>query len=130
MALVHLVIALALVEFLLFGLAVARARKTYNVPAPATHGDATFERYLRVQANTLEQLIVFVPSILLFAYYVNAVVAAALGGLFIIGRALYFRGYVKSAQGRHSGFGLSFAPNLVLLVGGLIGAVRVLILRS
>jgi glutathione S-transferase len=130
MALVHLVIALALVEFLLFGAAVARARKTHNVPAPATHGDATFERYFRVQANTLEQLIVFVPSILLFAYYVNAVVAAALGGLFIIGRALYFRGYVKSAQERHRGFGLSFAPNLVLLVGGLIGAARVLILRS
>ena len=42
---VNLVIALALVEFLLFGIAVARARTRYHVPAPATTGNADFERY-------------------------------------------------------------------------------------
>src|SRR5436305_9823904 len=58
MPFVHLVIALALVEFFLFGVAVARARARYNIPAPATTGNEVFERYFRVQMNTLEQLVI------------------------------------------------------------------------
>jgi uncharacterized membrane protein YecN with MAPEG domain len=124
MALVHFVLGLALLEYLAFGYAVARARGTYKVAAPATSGHEVFERYFRVQMNTLEQLVVFGPSIMLFAWYVNAYVAAALGLLFVIGRALYFRGYVRAAEGRHTGFLLSAIPNVTLLVGGLLGAAR------
>ncbi|HVH83674.1 MAG TPA: MAPEG family protein [Steroidobacteraceae bacterium] len=119
---VHIVLALALVEFFFFCLAVARARDTYQVPAPATTGHAVFERYFRAQMNTLEQLIIFVPSIILFGAYVSAWLAAALGVVFIIGRAVYFRGYVRAAEGRHRGFMLSVIPNLTLLGGGLLGA--------
>jgi glutathione S-transferase len=124
MALVHFVLALALLEYFAFGWAVGRARATYKVAAPATSGHEVFERYFRVQMNTLEQLVVFGPSIMLFAWYVNAYIAAALGLLFVIGRALYFRGYVRSAQGRHTGFLLSAIPNVTLLVGGAIGAAQ------
>ena len=127
---VHLVIALALIEFFLFGLAVARARARYRVPAPATSGNPAFERYFRVQMNTLEQLVIFVPSILLFAHYVGAYVAAALGLLFVVGRAIYFQGYTKAAEGRHLGFTLSVVPNVVLLVGGLLGAARAIVVVS
>ena len=119
---VHIVIALALLEFFLFGVAVARARATYRVMAPATAGHEVFERYFRVQMNTLEQLVIFVPSILMFGVYVNAWLAAALGLTFIVGRAVYFVGYVRAAEGRHLGFVLSAVPNLVLLGGGLAGA--------
>jgi len=125
----HLVIALALLEFLVFSYAVGRARTRYNVPAPATTGHEVFERYFRVQMNTLEQLIIFLPSMLLFARYVNADIAAALGALFIIGRAVYFRGYVKAPAGRHIGFGLSALPNLALLCGALIGTIRAIVTR-
>ena len=128
MALVHLVIALALGEFFLFALAVARARATYKVPAPATAGNEVFERYFRVQMNTLEQLIVFIPAILLFGHYLSAWLAAALGLVFILGRAVYFFGYVRSAAGRHRGFLMSVIPNAVLLIGGLIGALRAAII--
>jgi len=76
--------------------------------------------------NTLEQLIIFVPSILLFARYFSPYLAAALGALYIIGRALYFRGYVKDPKKREAGFLLSMIPNVVLLIGGLIGALRAL----
>ena len=130
MPLVHLVLGLALVEFFLFSLAVARARTRYNVPAPATSGNAAFERIFRAQMNTLEQLIIFVPSLWLFAHYVSADVAAALGVLFVIGRALFFRGYAKAAESRHLGFALSAFPNAVLLVGGMVGALRALLLHS
>jgi len=109
MAYVHIVLALALIEFFAFGLAVARARATYKVPPPATTGHEVFERYFRVQMNTL-------------GWYVSAWLAAILGLTFIVGRALYFRGYVRAAEGRHFGFMLSVVPNVTLLVGGLLGA--------
>ena len=127
---VHLVIALALLEFFLFGLAVARARSRYAVPAPATSGNPAFERYFRVQMNTLEQLVIFVPSILLFAHYIGAYAAAALGLLFVIGRAVYFQGYTRAAEGRHVGFTLSVVPNVVLLVGALVGAARAILILA
>jgi glutathione S-transferase len=124
MAYVQLIIVLALIEFVLFGYAVGGARTRYQVPAPATSGHEVFERYFRAHMNTLEQLVVFLPSIWLFARYINAWIAVALGALFIIGRALYFRGYVQSAQTRHAGFVVSAIPNVTLLVGALIGVIR------
>jgi glutathione S-transferase len=127
MTLVHLVIALALVEFFVFLNAVGRARDTYHVPAPATTGNEVFERYFRVQMNTLEQLIIFVPAILLFARYVHPLVAAALGLVFILGRWLYFRAYVRDPKRRGTGFLIAVVPNSILLLGGLIGALITLI---
>ena len=124
---VHLVIVLALLEFLLFGYAVGRARTRYKVPAPATSGHEVFDRYFRAQMNTLEQLAVFLPSIWLFALYLNAWAAVVLGVLFILGRALYFRGYVQAAESRHAGFVLSAIPNVTLLVGALTGVLRAIL---
>ena len=121
---VHIVIGLALVEFLYFGMAVGGARGRYKVAAPAVAGNEIFERYFRVQMNTLEQLIVFIPSILLFGQYLSPYVAAALGGVFLIGRLVYFFAYVKEPKKRELGFILSFAPTVILLGGGIFGAVR------
>lgn len=127
MSLVHLIIALALAEFLAFGWAVGRARVRYNVPAPATTGNATFECYFRVQMNTLEQLVIFVPSMVMFAHYWGPTIAAALGALFVIGRAIYFYGYTRAPDQRHVGFLVSALPNLALLVGSVAGAIHGLI---
>ena len=123
MALVAVVIALALIEFLVFGILVGRARVQCNVLAPATTGHPVFERYFRVQQNTLEQLIVFVPSMWLFGLYVSPLWAAGLGLLFVIGRALYLTGYVEDPKKRGAGFGLSFLPNVILALGALAGAI-------
>ena len=79
MAYVDIVTALALLQFLIFGIKVARARTRFGVKAPAITGNETFERYFRVQQNTLEQLIVFVPALYLFSRYFNPAIAAALG---------------------------------------------------
>ena len=110
MTLVHIVIALGLIEFFVFLMAVGRARGTYQLPAPATSGNEMFERYFRVQMNTIEQLVIFLPSILLFARYVHPLIAAALGLVFVIGRWVYFRGYVKDPRKRSMGFVLSRDP--------------------
>jgi hypothetical protein len=42
--------------------------------------------------------------------------------VFLIGRALYFRSYVSDPKKRSLGFGLTFLPNAILLVGAVIGA--------
>jgi glutathione S-transferase len=124
MPLVHIVICLALFEFLYFGFAVGGARGRYKVAAPATTGNETFERYHRVHMNTLEQLIVFIPSILLFGTYLSPYIAAGLGILFIVGRAIYFAAYVRDPKKRSLGYAVTALPMLILLFGGLYGAIR------
>jgi uncharacterized membrane protein YecN with MAPEG domain len=121
---VHIVIGLALVEYLYFTLAVASARGRYKVAAPAMSGNDIFERYVRVQTNTLEQLIVFIPSILIFGQYLSPFIAAALGAVFVLGRIVYFASYIKDPKKRELGFILSFAPTVALLGGAIFGAVR------
>jgi uncharacterized MAPEG superfamily protein len=117
------VVAAAVLQFFWFGILVGRARARYNVPPPAITGNEIFERYFRVQQNTLEQLVIFIPSIWIFATYVNATAAAVLGVVFLVGRQLYQIGYVADPKKRFAGFGLSALPNLVLALGGLAGAV-------
>jgi uncharacterized membrane protein YecN with MAPEG domain len=127
MALVNFVIVLALLQYFAFSVAVGSARGRYGIAAPATTGNPDFERYYRVQMNTLELLIAFVPGILIFGYYVSSVWAAVLGTIYLLGRVVYFLGYVADAAKRGPGFGLSVAPILVLLLGSLYGAARLAI---
>jgi glutathione S-transferase len=128
MPLVHIVVGLALAQFLFFCFAVGKARGTYKVAAPATTGNEMFERYFRVQMNTLELLVIFVPSMLLFGQYFGAYVAAALGIIYLIGRTIYFMSYVKDPKSRSMGYGLSALPVIILLLGGIIGAIRAAVL--
>ena len=122
MNLVAIVIGLALVEYFVFGLLVGRARQQFGVAAPAMSGHPVFERYMRVHQNTMEQLVLFVPAMLIFGVYVSGTVAALLGLVWIAGRALYLRGYVADPAKRSTGFALTALPQLILLVGGIVGA--------
>src|SRR5258705_11804114 len=121
---VAIVIALAVLQFVIFGIFVGRARARYQVKAPATTGNEDFERYFRIHYNTLEQLIVFLPAIWLFATHVSAHWAAIIGAIYLIGRVVYFRGYATAADKRHVGSLLSMLPTLVLLICGLGGLVH------
>ena len=121
---VHIVIGLALIEFLYFGVAVSQARGRYRIPAPATTGNEIFERYFRVQMNTLEQLVIFIPSILMFGQYFSPYLAAAIGAVFLIGRLVYLFAYVKDPKKREAGFLLSVIPTVILLLGAIFGAGR------
>jgi uncharacterized MAPEG superfamily protein len=119
---VALVSGLALLEYFAFGLLVGKARGTYGVKAPAITGHEIFERYFRVQQNTLELLILMLPSMWLFATYVSPGWAAALGLVYCVGRLVYLRSYVADPSSRSAGFGLSALPTLILLIGAMIGA--------
>ncbi|MEI8296404.1 MAG: MAPEG family protein [Pseudomonadota bacterium] len=123
MNLVYIVMGLALVQYLYFGFAVGSARGRYGVPAPASSGHEMFDRYNRVHLNTLELLVVLVPALPLFAYYISPTWAAALGAVYLVGRFVYFFSYIKDPKTRGAGYGLSFLPVALLLLGGLGGAI-------
>ncbi len=127
MSYVHIVTALALLQFVWFGIKVGQARERYGVKAPAIAGNEVFERHFRVQQNTLELVVILVPGLYLFSNYFNPLLAAALGVIYLIGREVYARAYVKDPAQRSAGFGLSALPTLILIFGGIIGAVRQLI---
>ena len=128
MAYVHIVTALAVLQFIVFGFKVGGARTRYGVKAPAITGNEIFERHFRVQMNTLEQLIVLLPGLYLFSNYFNPVWAAGLGVVYLAGREIYATSYVRDPAKRGPGFGLTFFPIVILIAGGLIGAVRYLFL--
>ena len=96
---------------------------TGGVAAPATTGNPDFERAFRVQMNTLEWMPIFLPLLWLFAFYVSDVWAAALGVLWIVGRALYMRGYATAAEKRGPGFGVQATACAILLIGDFIAIV-------
>jgi len=120
----ELVIVLALLQYLFFGILVGRARTRYGVKAPAVTGDPIFERYLRVQMNTLELLVMFLPALWIANAYVAPIWITVLGAAYLAGRFLYLRGYVRAAEKRSLGFGVSALPILILLTIDLIGALR------
>jgi glutathione S-transferase len=102
---------------------VAKARAKFGVKVPATSGQPDFERVFRGQMNTLEWLPIFLPSLWLFAVYVNDAAAAAIGLLWILGRALYFQGYAIEAEKRSRGFLIQALATGVLFTGGFAGIV-------
>jgi len=120
-----IVTALALLEYLGIGIMVGQARGKFGIKAPATSGHEVFDRTFRVHQNTLEQLIVFLPSLWLFGTFVSHTWGALIGLVFIVGRILYVQGYVADPAKRGPGFIVGFAANALLLLGGLIGAIRV-----
>ena len=126
MAWVTIVAMLALLEYFFFSIKVGQARGKYGVKAPATTGNEIFERYNRVHQNTMEQLVMFIPSLFTFAHFVSEMWAAILGVVFIIGRAMYFNLYIGDPDKRGPGVLISLLATAILIIGTLVGAVMAL----
>lgn len=120
---VVIVMMLALVEYIVLATRVGLARGRTGVVAPAVTGNEEFERHFRVHYNTLEQLILFIPGIWFFAAYIHELGAAAVGAVFLVGRALYAISYVKDPTSRGIGMLLSIVPCYILVIGALGGAI-------
>jgi glutathione S-transferase len=120
---VSLVTIVALIMFFVVTINVGRARAKYGIKAPEMAGNPDFERVVRVQQNTLEQLSLFLPALWIFAYFVSPIAAAALGAIWVIGRIIYAWGYYQAAEKRGPGFGISSLASIILLLGSLIGIV-------
>lgn len=117
----------ALILYFVVTINVGRARFKYKVSPPQMTGNPDFERVVRVQQNTLEQMILFLPSLWLFSQFVSPLWAAGIGAVWIIGRILFAWGYYQAAEKRAAGFGISTLATLALLGGSLIGTIMSLL---
>lgn len=123
MAYVAIVTVLLLLQYSYFGMAAGAARSKAGLQAPATTGDALYERKFRIHQNTMEQLVAFLPTMWLFSHYIGPLYAAGLGVAFFIGRAVYSISYSRDPASRGMGFAIGFFALLIGLIGTLYGAV-------
>jgi uncharacterized membrane protein YecN with MAPEG domain len=127
MDMVAIITVLALMQFVWFGIQVGSQRAKHEVKAPTMSGPPEFERMFRVHYNTMEQLVVFLPALWLYAHMVNPLWAAGLGVVYLVARFIYRAAYLKDPAGRSTGFTLTFLPIAVMLVWVLVAAVMNLI---
>ena len=120
---VDIVAVIAVLQLIFFSVLVGSARGKYGVSAPAVVGHELFERAYRVQMNTLEVLVAFLPALFLAAKYWPQPAIAGIGAIYVLGRSIYWRAYMGAPKSRGLGFGLSVLPVLVLLLAALVGAV-------
>ena len=120
---VTIVTILALMQFFWFGIEVGMMRAKHQCKAPAITGAPEFERMFRVQQNTMEQIVMFIPALWLFAEFVNPLWAAGMGVVYLIGRTVYRMAYVKDPKSRSAGFMMTVLPTSVMLVWVLGDAV-------
>jgi len=105
---------------------VALAHGKYKVYAPAMSGDPAFERSFRVQMNTLEQLVAFLPPMWIYAWYGNPRWAAIACAVWIVGRIIYAVGYWQDAKKRTPGFAITLLALAAVWIAALVSVLRVI----
>jgi glutathione S-transferase len=125
-ALVAIVTLVSLLVYVWMIFRIGGARKRTGIDAPAMTGHPELERHLRIQANTVEWLVIYLPSLWLFALYGNDLIAAGLGVVWMIGRIVYALGYAADPKKRELGFIIQALATGVLLFGALGQAIWVL----
>jgi len=118
-----IVTLLAVALYFFLATRVAAARGKFDVKHPATTGNPDFERIFRAHINTLEWMPTFLVPLWLCAIYLSDVTAAALGLVWIVGRAIYFAGYSQAVEKRLPGFFIQALACLLLFIGAAAGVV-------
>ena len=122
-------IVVVLTVLLQFGTmwATGHARGKYGIKAPAVTGHPGFERALRVQMNTLESTVMFLPSLWLAVQYGQPLWGSVAGLVWVVGRVWYAVSYLQDAAKRGPGYMVSMAGWATTLVLGVVGLVRAFI---
>ena len=76
-----------------------------------------------MHANTLEQLVGFLPALLLASVYWPNAIVAGIGAVWLAGRFFYRHLYLGDPAKRRPGFLLTVIPTFTLLALVLIGAI-------
>jgi uncharacterized membrane protein YecN with MAPEG domain len=104
---------------------VARTRARVRIFPPVMTGSPELECALRVQANTVEQIVIFLPALWLAALYFQGWIPPAIGLLWCLGRVLYALGYRADKPGRREpGFIMAMLSTIALIVLAGIGIVQ------
>jgi glutathione S-transferase len=117
-----LVTIAALLVYLWIIAGVGRARFRHRILPPVVTGPEDFERAIRAQQNTVEQLVIFLPALWLCAQFLSPVIAAWIGALWVVARIFYALGYWKSNR-RYPAFGVNILSSIALLLGALWGII-------
>jgi glutathione S-transferase len=102
---------------------VARTRTVTGIQPPAMSGDPRVERALRVQGNTGESFIVFLPALWLAALYFQGWIPPIIGLVWCLGRVVYAMGYMAAPERRHVGFGICMLAVFALIILAAIGII-------
>lgn len=115
-----------LTVILLIGTAmfVGYARGKYGIKAPATSGHPDFDRAFRVQMNTVENAVVFLPALWVAAHYGSALIAGLIGLAWVAARAWYAIAYARDAARRGPAFGTAVIAVAVLIVLAMVNLGR------
>jgi uncharacterized membrane protein YecN with MAPEG domain len=103
---------------------VGSARARYGVKAPATTGHEMFERAYRVQMNTLENVVIFLPALWLSAPYVGILASTVLGAVWLAGRTWYAIAYMSDPKKRGGGFTLAYIAWSLMMLGAAWGVLN------
>lgn len=117
------VILITLAIYIWMTVRIGSARAKHSISAPVMSGNEDFERVIRVHANTMEQLWLFLPLLVLFAMLWGDAWAALVGVFFPLGRIIYALGYYAATDKRGRGFLITFLTNVGLFIGVLVGIV-------
>jgi len=120
----YLVTCFALILYMGVTWYVGKMRSRHKITAPATVGCEEFERAFRVQQNTLEQMIVFLPSMWMFSILISPFWGADIGLVWVLARLLYAIGYCRHTPERMPGFLIGMLANAILLLGSLGAVVK------
>jgi uncharacterized membrane protein YecN with MAPEG domain len=113
-----------LVLYLATAMYVSRMRARHGVSPPTMAGPPDFECALRVNGNTLEQMVPFLVALWLCAIFWAPLPAAILGVVWLFGRVLYAFGYYSAPGRRLPGFGIGMIALILLLIGAAYGLFR------
>ena len=115
-------LAVLVLLFILAGL-VGKARGKTKIDSPQMTGDPELERANRAHMNTVENAVIFLPALWLFAAFVSEVWAAALGAVWLAARVWYVVVYLKDPAKRGPPFGVSMLVFGVLTLGAAWGVI-------
>ncbi len=122
-----IVTVLALIFYIVTLVRAGQARGRHNIIAPAMVGHPEFERAYRVQMNTIESLVAFLPLLWIAALFFDAYIAGALGIVWILGRIVYMIAYMADPSKRTAGAVISTLAVAALLICSALGLAGILI---
>ncbi|QAU25462.1 MAPEG family protein [Dyella sp. M7H15-1] len=107
--------------------AVGHARGKYQIHAPAISGHPAFERAYRVQMNTLECTLMFLPTLWLAAHYGYVIWAGVAGLVWVAARIWYALAYLQDASKRGPGYMVSMVGWGALVIMAVLGLGRAML---
>ena len=114
----------ALILTIFMAIYVRRVRTSEHIDPPAMTGTPKLERALRVHGNMVEAMVLFVPSLWLATIYFQGWIVGVIGIIWLVGRVIYWPGYMANPSGRLPGFIISMLSTIALIILAIIGVIN------